>query len=336
MKRAILWFTISVIVYLYWYLMPFKSYSRIDELYEASSIMRETIGIINQKRSGRIDPRFDPNRTGLIGDEFTEMTTTVGDLEAKRTATNPDMAALICYLLINVGVEKGDCVAIGASGSFPGLIVATISACKAIGAKPLVICSIGASQWGANLIDFTVLDLFKWLIEIGFEKPLVFTYGGSSNKATEFPEQIQDKLRCKAREYGFLLYEGISFEDDLKYLYEMYLNNCNSQITAFVNIGGSLINVGRSVATTMQTGLIEDKKTLDAESMMGLMAKNNIPILSLLNIRKLTTEYGLPWDPIPLPKVTEERCRRLAKQFITAKEFIQNQSNLSNSRDYTH
>ncbi|MEJ5228451.1 MAG: poly-gamma-glutamate system protein [Pseudothermotoga sp.] len=319
MKRAILWFVISVIAYLFWYSMPSKLCSRIDELYKSSSIMEETVGIISQKRSSRIDPLFDPNRTGLIGDEFTEMTTTIGDLEAKKSATNPDIAALICYLLINVGVKKGDCVAVGASGSFPGLIVATMSACRAIGAKALVICSIGASQWGANLIDFTVLDLFKWLTEIGFEKPLAFTYGGPNNKATDFPEQIQDELRRKAREYGFVLYEGISFKDDLEYLYEMYLNNCNSQITAFVNIGGSLVNIGRSATAAMQTGLIEDKRVLDAESMMGLMANNDIPILSLLNIRKLTTEYGLPWDPIPLPKVTEERCRRLAKQFIKAK-----------------
>ncbi|MGJ8455435.1 poly-gamma-glutamate system protein [Pseudothermotoga sp. U03pept] len=318
MKRAIVWFIVSVIAYTFWLFMPHGLYPYTDQLYEASLTMERSINVISQKRSNRINPSFDPNTTGLIGDELTELTTTAGDLESKRSTTNPDMAALICHLLIRIGVKREDCVAIGASGSFPGLIVATMSACKAIGAKPLVICSIGASQWGANQIDFTVLDLFKWLTETGFEKPLLFSYGGSDNKAADFPEDIRNELRHRAKEYGFVLYEGVTFQDDLENFYQSYLSNCDKRIAAFVNIGGSLINIGRSTDAAMQTGLIKNVEILDPESMMGLMAQNKVPVLSLLNMRKLTTKYGLPWDPIPLPRASEERCKRLAKRFAAA------------------
>lgn len=316
MKRVLVWFIVSVVAYAIWFFFPGRFYPHVEELYEASLTMEKAMSVISQKRSATIDTNVDPNRTGLIGEEITEITTTAGDLESKRSTTNPDMAALICHLLIRVGVKRGDCVAIGASGSFPGLILATMSACKAIGAKPLVICSIGASQWGANQTDFTVLDLFKWLTELGFEKPLLFSYGGADNKGTEFPEQIRNLLKEKAEQYGFVLYEGASFKDDLEYFYQTYLSNCEGRMAAFVNIGGSLINVGRSSNAVMQTGLIKDVKILDRESMMGLMAEKRVPVLSLLNIRKLTTKYGLPWDPIPLPRTSKERCRRLAKQFV--------------------
>src|SRR5688572_5642500 len=35
----------------------------------------------------------DPNRTGMVGQEFTAMTTTPGTLRYKRTPTSPDFAA---------------------------------------------------------------------------------------------------------------------------------------------------------------------------------------------------------------------------------------------------
>ncbi|WP_041083724.1 poly-gamma-glutamate system protein [Thermotoga profunda] len=319
MKKVLIWFITAVILYLLWLFIPFDLYSHFDELYRASLIMEEAIDAISQRRSNQIDPLIDPNRTGLIGEELTELTTTAGDLESKRTTTNPDMAVLISYLLIKIGVKKGDCVAVGASGSFPGLIVATLSACKAIGARPLVICSIGASQWGANQIDFTVLDLFNWLVEIGFERPLLFSYGGSDNKGSEFSEEIRDKLKRKASEYDFVFREGESFEHDLWWFYQVYISNCDERIAAFVNIGGSLINLGRSATAAMQVGLITDKGTLDNESMIGLMINNNVPVLSLLNMKKLTTKYGLLWDPIPLPKASEKRCKNLIKQFVKAR-----------------
>lgn len=316
MKKVIVWFLVAFSGYLLWILFPsHRIHSYFNKVYNAALIMEETIRILREKRLDQIDPLIDINRTGLIGEEFTELTTTAGDLQAKRTSTNPDMAALICYLLIEAGVKEGDYVAVGASGSFPGLIVATLSACKSIGAKPLAICSVGASQWGANCIDFTVLDLFKWLSEIGFERPLLFCYGGSDNKGSNFSEELRDRIRQKADYYGFAFYQGISFEEDAKKFFQLYMSNSHGRISAFVNIGGNFVNVGESLAFALQTGLIKNKKVFDERSVSGLMNENGVPVINLLNMRKLTSKYGLPWDPIPLPKVSEERYRNLLKRF---------------------
>ena len=49
----------------------------------------------------------DLNETGLIGDYLTPVTTTLGNLEAKRTSVNPNAAALVVHLLFEAGSDQG-------------------------------------------------------------------------------------------------------------------------------------------------------------------------------------------------------------------------------------
>ena len=46
-------------------------------------------------RGLEMDAGADINRTGMIGLDYSFITTTVGNLEAKRTSTNPNMAAVV-------------------------------------------------------------------------------------------------------------------------------------------------------------------------------------------------------------------------------------------------
>ena len=96
-----------------------------DREVPAAAFQRREDGVIlveaHRSRTGPpIDTEADPNRTGLVGPEVGGWTTSLGSLEAKRTAASPEMAALIAHLLRRAGVGPGDVVAIGASGSFPG------------------------------------------------------------------------------------------------------------------------------------------------------------------------------------------------------------------------
>ena len=114
-----------------------------------------------------IDRRLDPNETGLIGDEYTDITTTLGSLAAKRTSTNPAFAAVIVDMLDRAGVRPGDQVAINFSGSFPALNIAVLSAVRVLNLHPAIISSEGASMYGANHPDLTWLDMERVLAEIG-------------------------------------------------------------------------------------------------------------------------------------------------------------------------
>ena len=97
-----------------------------EEQVAAAKLLEEALGAIRQTRMELnipINKELDPNETGIIGDTFTTITSSLGNLEAKRTSTNPAFAALMVRLFHQAGLEKGSVVAIGASGSFPGLIV---------------------------------------------------------------------------------------------------------------------------------------------------------------------------------------------------------------------
>jgi len=105
----------------------------------------KTIRNYRIKNGLQINKVTDPNLTRLIGEEWTTLTTTLGNLSSKRTTTNPDFAALLVDMFIKVGLKRGDVIAIGASGLFPSLILATLSAAKALDLKPITICALGSS-----------------------------------------------------------------------------------------------------------------------------------------------------------------------------------------------
>lgn len=76
------------------------------------------------RRGLPVDETEDIFSTGLLGTGHTAITTTLGNLEAKRTSCQRDMGALVLRLLLEAGVKAGDRVGICASGSFPALNIA--------------------------------------------------------------------------------------------------------------------------------------------------------------------------------------------------------------------
>ena len=130
--------------------------------------MKKSMNVLKSNRmvsSVFIDDENDPNETGLVGSPFSLITTDEGDLDAKLTTLDPNFSAGMVELMVQVGIEKNDTVAVLLTGSMPGGNIAVLTALKALGAYSVVITSVGASQWGANHIDFTWLDMEKILYE---------------------------------------------------------------------------------------------------------------------------------------------------------------------------
>jgi len=115
--------------------IPFGALPERGVMVQAAEIMlaseRALIGCREQKKV-LPDAAADPNRTGLVGVETSPITTTLGNLEAKRTTTNPDFAGLLVRLLNEAGVKEGEAIAVGGSSSFPALLLAVLSAAKAM------------------------------------------------------------------------------------------------------------------------------------------------------------------------------------------------------------
>jgi poly-gamma-glutamate system protein len=148
-----------------------------------------------------IDPALDPYRTGLIGVETNMLTTTIGDIVAKRTTTNTAFAALVVRYFYELGLKPGDRIAVGSSGSFPGILLAVLSACAETGVEPVVITSIGASEYGANIEGLSNAEMMAACREAGVlpYMPAAISPGADGDRAISIPLQARAERRYIAR-----------------------------------------------------------------------------------------------------------------------------------------
>ena len=125
--------------------------------------MMQTIKEERLKLGHRIYPRLDPMQTGMIGRTSSPITTLPAKLGAKQASVNPNFAAAIVEMLIEVDAQPGDIVAVGYSGSFPALNVAVCAALESFQLEPIVIASAASSSFGANHPDLMWLDMERRL-----------------------------------------------------------------------------------------------------------------------------------------------------------------------------
>ena len=285
-----------------------------DQKIEASKLASEAAAYLKEFRMRKgvfVDIINDPNETALIGQDLTTITTDRGFIEAKLTATNPNFAAVIVDMLKEAGLEKNDVVAIAFTGSLPGLNIAVQSAVQTLQLKPIIITSVGASNWGANDPDFTWLDMESLLFRTGIfkNKSVAASIGGGLDRgrglSPEGRQIITDAIRRNKIE--FINEEHL--ENSIQKRMDVYNHyREKKKIKAFINVGGGISSIGsvengKYIPTGLST--ILPMKNYPVRGVMIQMAENNVPIIHLLNINKLAIKYGLPINPIPLPRAGE-------------------------------
>ncbi len=274
---------------------------------ERMSYANQVISATRREMGIPINLSSDPNRTGLIGGELTELTTTLGDLEAKRTTTSPNFAALMVLLLHESGIEDGDDVAIGASGSFPGATVATLCAAAEIGANPIVIYSLGASIWGANVVDLTILDIHKILYQEGVIPfgVAAASLGGRDDIGRSLTEDVRVSLEEKIENSRAEFLDIPILQKNVEKRIDIYQRRAADGVDVFINIGGAVANMGTSAEVLQLKPGINRINRLPRPGERGViyaLAAQNIPIIHILNLEKLAVKYNLSWDPVPLPE----------------------------------
>jgi poly-gamma-glutamate system protein len=282
-----------------------------DEMLAASRRMEEAVKAVRDCRESRgigIEPSKDINHTGLIGLETSLITTSLGNLEAKRTTVNPNFAGLVALLLHQAGVRRGDSVAIGASSSFPALIIASLCAVEAMELRGLLICSLGASQWGANHPDFNWLDILACLVRSHLlsARPVGLSLGGDGDMGKEMSPEGRDLLLRLGRETGLPFLAEPNLEKNVRERLRIFETAVGEAgIQAFINIGGSYANMGTdSEILKVGPGLaaFSEIPSVERRGVIFEMAARRIPVIHLLYVKGLCDRYGLPWDPSPLPK----------------------------------
>lgn len=256
-------------------------------------------------RSGIPIEAEDINRTGLIGPEMTVLTTSMGLLEAKRTSLNPDLAALMVTFYRQAGLQAGDQVALGISGSFPGLAIAALSAATEVGLQARCIVSFGASTFGATRPELTVPRMLRILRAEGlidYELLAVSPGGDGDAGGGGLYENTRQVILALAQQENV----PIILEEDLAQSIQHRLALYGDEVRCFINVGGASANMGDGMhSLDFPPGLVLNPPPIPDSPTRGLIyeyAVRGVPVIHLLNLRQLSLDHGLPFDPVPLPE----------------------------------
>lgn len=254
---------------------------------------------------GLLSDTLDPLRTGLIGVEFSPITTTPGSLKAKRTAANPDFAAYIVRELVDHGIGSGDSVLVAMTGSFPGLNLAVLTALETLHASSLRICSLGASSYGANEPAFTWLDMEDLLCRerVLARRSDCVTLGGTGDVGGGLTDEGKLLLRRKAEDLGYPVLETTSLRKQAALRREIV--GSPRTYALLINIGGNQAMLGRGPEGRELPGGWNEPPDAGArpdssgesDGIIFDFLEARVPVFNLLHIEDIATAAGLPFDP---------------------------------------
>jgi poly-gamma-glutamate system protein len=303
-RRLALTFVVAVAA---WLLVQEYGQSRVphplqDKMQNAESrTERAFLAIDSVKRAGAHGFPIDsplPWRA-LLGEDYTAMTTTLGSRAAKEVSTNPAWASVLVRLLADAGVVEGDTVAVLISASFPALSVATLAALYEMGAAPLVVSTLGASSYGANVRGGTWLDWENWLRGAGVldVRSALVTAGGEQDAAIGLQDEGFAWLREAAHRNGAELKRYASLDAAIEA--RMALLSARRP-RAVVNIGGGHASLGACQhAASLPTGLWKSVPGCSCPNrgVLTQCAERGMPVIHLLRVRELAARYGLDFEP---------------------------------------
>ncbi len=288
-----------------------------DMKIKAANLMKESMVELKNVRMEAgvfIDDENDPNETGLVGSPFSLITTDEGDLDAKLTTLDPNFSAGMVELMLQMNLQKGDTVAILLTGSMPGANIAVLTAANAMGLIPMVITSVGASQWGANHADFTWLDMESILFNKGLinSRSVAASVGGRNDMGRLLSPAGREIIISNIENYNIPLIRKNRLAENIDERMKLFESfNKITNYSAMINVGGGVASLGTSFnSKLLPAGIVNRSDVVNIsirdggiEGVLAKFAKKNVPVLHVLNIKSLTEKLGMPFAPIPIPEV---------------------------------
>lgn len=260
-----------------------------------------TLAAWKRERGIAIDERNDPEGSGVVGPQFTLITTDRGSQAAKVTAAHPNFAAAVTQMMLQAGVREGDLVAVGVTGSLPGLNLAVLSACRAIGAEPILISSVGASMFGATDPEFTWLDMESVLASRGVwnYRSLAASLGGGGDVGRGLSPTGRRLLLDSIGRHGARLLDSENLLESVRQriaLYDSVAASRRRPIKLYVNVGGGLASLGGAQnARLIPAGLTFHlaARNYPNRGVLNVLAERRVPVLHLLDVEKMARQLGI-------------------------------------------
>jgi poly-gamma-glutamate system protein len=280
------------------------------EKLEAARLAQRAYDVVKTERLKRgftLDPEVDPAGSAFIGAMLSPVTSSQGNLSAKQTSVNPNFGAVLVQMLKTVGVQPGDLVAVGMSGSFPALNVATLAALDALDLRPLIVVSAAASQYGANDPNFVWLDMQRllWERDVFPWRPLAASLGGIDDHAVGMSAEGRRLLSEAIERSGVPRLDCTSLDDSVQKRMALYLEvAAGAPIKAYINVGGGTTSVGTHIGKHVFKPGLNMTTPPDApmvNSVMQRFSSEGVPVLHLVSIERIARDYGLPVAPSQTP-----------------------------------
>lgn len=270
---------------------------------QMASKAEQAFELIKNEKISRHIPLND--QSGMLGQDFTWITTTLGSKESKTTTTNPNFTLVIYDYLKALHLKEGDSLAVNFSGSFPALNIATIIACEALAIEPIIISSIGASTYGGNDPEMTYLDMEYLLYSHGLitHKSLIFSNGGHNDLGEEMDQDILTTIIYRLEDLGYEHYYSDALNENINHRMALY-KDCS----ALISVGGNMVS-----QTETDFGFFDSYGYIDAsqlrnfssDGLIGLFLNQGKDVVNLLNIKAIAVEHGLPIDSYSLIQAGE-------------------------------
>ncbi len=266
---------------------------------KAFAAVRQSRGLENAS----LDLVNDPAGTGLIGPEISPITNATGNLDAKLTSLNPNFAAVIVQYFRQAGLKPGDPIAVAVSGSFPGMNIAVFAAAEAMDLRPVVITSVGASNWGANSPDFTWLDMETLFFDKGIfhTRSLAATFGGGDDMGRGLSPHGRQLVQASIERNDVPFLESDNIEKAIEGRMTFYEKASRGRpYRLYVNVGGGVASLGSSHnKSLLPAGINFDlgAHNWPRKGSLILFSEKGVPVVHLLRITSLAREYGLPVAP---------------------------------------
>jgi len=278
-----------------------KAYGKKQEAVRLMQRAEAAIASAKRERGIAIDARNDPNGCGVIGPQFTLITTDRGVQTAKLLAAHPNFAAAVTQMMLEGGVKPGDLVAVGMTGSLPGLNLAVLAACQAVGAEPLIITSLGSSMFGATDPDLTWLDMESVCVSrhLWPYRSIAASLGGGGDVGRGLSPAGRQLLVDSIQRNGVRLLESPSVLESVKQrtaLYDSAAAARGKPIRMYVNVGGGIASLGGSQnGHLIPSGLTRQlaARNYPNRGVINVLAERHLPVVHLLRVETLARAYGI-------------------------------------------
>lgn len=271
---------------------------------EATRLMQraeQAIAAAKRERGIAVDAHNDPEGYGILGPQFTLITTDRGAQAAKSLAGHPNFAAAVTQMMLQARIGSGDLVAVGMTGSLPGLDLAVLAACRAIGAEPIVITSVGASMFGATDPELTWLDMEQVIAAKGIWpfRSVAASLGGGGDVGRGLSPSGRELLLNAIERNGTRLIEVPTVLEAVRArvaIYDSIAAARGKPIRLYVNVGGGIASLGG-----VQNGhLIPPgytrrlaRKSYPNRGVLNVLAERGIPVIHLLHVEALARTYDI-------------------------------------------